>query len=64
MRFYRTMFTDEGYLTLTLPVRARARWWRRSSGLPFAGGGVHAYGLRAPPRWPCLAITDGDGEHN
>lgn len=22
MRFYRTMFTDEGYLTLTLPVRA------------------------------------------
>lgn len=23
MRFYRTMFTDEGYLTLTLPVRTR-----------------------------------------
>ena len=24
MRFYRTMFTDEGYLTLTLPVRTGA----------------------------------------
>ncbi|WP_304597016.1 hypothetical protein [Adlercreutzia caecimuris] len=31
MRFYRTMFTDEGYLTLTLPVRAgtliMAKFW-------------------------------------
>lgn len=31
MRFYRTMFTDEGYLTLTLPVRTRtlvmAKFW-------------------------------------
>ena len=31
MRFYRTMFTDEGYLTLTLPVRAgtlvAAKFW-------------------------------------
>lgn len=31
MRFYRTLFTDEGYLTLTLPVRVRslvmAKFW-------------------------------------
>ena len=52
MRFYRTMFTDEGYLTLTLPVRAgtlvAAKFWaafcwqRRSRLWPARS-----------PRWPC-----------
>ena len=43
MRFYRTMFTDEGYLTLTLPLRARHAGGGEVLGCLFAGGGVHAY---------------------
>ena len=52
MRFYRTMFTDEGYLTLTLPVRTGAlvtansappSCWRRCLRLRPARS----------PHWPC-----------
>ena len=61
MRFYRTMFTDEGYLTLTLPVRAgtlvAAKFW--AAFLLAAAFTLMACALAS---LAMLAITDGDGD--
>lgn len=61
MRFYRTMFTDEGYLTLTLPVRTgtlvAAKFW--AAFLLVAVFTLVTTGLAS---LAMLAITDGDGD--
>lgn len=61
MRFYRTMFTDEGYLTLTLPVHAgtlvAAKFW--AAFLLAAAFTLVACALAS---LAMLVITDGDGE--
>ena len=61
MRFYRTMFTDEGYLTLTLPVRAgtlvAAKFWAA-----FLLAAVFTLMACALASLAMLAITDGDGD--
>ena len=60
MRFYRTMFTDEGYLTLTLPVRAgtlvAAKFWAA-----FLLAAVFTLMACALASLAMLAITDGWG---
>ena len=55
MRFYRTMFTDEGYLTLTLPVRTKFC-------AAFLLAAVFTLAACALASLAVLAISDGDGD--
>ena len=56
MRFYRTMFTDEGYLTLTLPVRTGALVTAKFCAAFLLAAACALASLAV------LAISDGDGD--
>ena len=60
MRFYRTMFTDEGYLTLTLPVRTGALVTAKFCAA-FLLAAVFTLAACALASLAVLAISDGDG---
>ena len=61
MRFYRTMFTDEGYLTLTLPVRTGALVTAKFCAA-FLLAAVFTLAACALASLAVLAISDGDGD--
>lgn len=60
-RFYRTMFTDEGYLTLTLPVRTGALVTAKFCAA-FLLAAVFTLAACALASLAVLAISDGDGD--